>query len=61
MTSEDDEDRRVRREFWPKLRRVAGAIPFADELLAAYYCAFDPKTPTRVRATLIGEPSGYLV
>lgn len=44
----------VRRRFFPKLRRFAGRIPFADELLAAYYCAFDPATPGRVKAILLG-------
>jgi uncharacterized membrane protein YkvA (DUF1232 family) len=32
---------RVRREFWGKAKRVAAGLPFAEDLLAAYYCAFD--------------------
>ncbi len=32
---------RVRRSFWIKLKRVAAKLPFAEDLLAAYYCAFD--------------------
>lgn len=43
---------RVRQGFWGKLRRVAGRIPFTQELVAAYYCAIDPETPTRVKAIL---------
>jgi uncharacterized membrane protein YkvA (DUF1232 family) len=31
----------VRRRFWSKLKRVAAQLPFAEDLLAAYYCAFD--------------------
>jgi len=31
----------VRRRFWRKLKRVAAGLPFAEDLLAAYYCAFD--------------------
>lgn len=45
---------RVRRQFWPKLRRVARRIPFMENLVAAYFCAIDPKTPATVRATLFG-------
>jgi len=30
------------REFWRRLRRHARRIPFADQLLAAYYCAIAP-------------------
>ena len=42
------------REFWRRLRRHARRIPFADQLLAAYYCAIDPATPLRARAMLYG-------
>ena len=31
----------VRRDFWRKLGRFAAQIPFAEEVLTAYYCAFD--------------------
>src|SRR6187402_3191556 len=33
-----DEDT-VRRGFWRKARRFAARVPFAEDLLAAYYCA----------------------
>ena len=42
--------REVRRDFWAKLKAVGRHIPFVEDLFAAYYCAFDPATPTRVRA-----------
>src|SRR2546423_2746873 len=31
----------VRRRFWIKLKQVVAKLPFAEDLLAAYYCAFD--------------------
>lgn len=45
---------RVRKSFWKKLARVAGRIPFAEDAVAAYFCALDTDTPLRVRATLLG-------
>jgi uncharacterized membrane protein YkvA (DUF1232 family) len=33
---------------------VAGRIPFAEDLVAAYFCATDPSTPSRVKLILIG-------
>ena len=33
--AEDQES--VRRRFWRKLKRVAAQLPFAEDLLAAYY------------------------
>ena len=45
---------KVRNSFWNKFRRVAGRLPFARDLVAAYYCAMDPATPSHVRYVLIG-------
>lgn len=45
--------RTVERGFWKKLVALAAKIPFAIEAGAAYFCAFDPKTPTAVRAMLM--------
>ena len=50
----------MRRDFWRTVRKAAGAIPFIEELVAAYYCALDRQTPMRVRATLLGA-LGYFV
>ena len=47
--------------FWPKFRRVAGRLPFAEDLLAAWYAARDPSTPTRVRATLLAALAYFVV
>lgn len=52
---------RVKRSFWSKLRRVAGRIPFAEDAVAMYYCALDPATPLRVRATLFGALAYFVV
>lgn len=43
-----------RRRFWRKLRSAAIAIPFVEDLLTAYYCAFDKETPLSVKTTLVG-------
>lgn len=45
-------ERTVERSFWKKLLKVAGQIPFAEEAAAAYFCAVDPATPTRVKGML---------
>ncbi|MCP4326973.1 MAG: DUF1232 domain-containing protein [Alphaproteobacteria bacterium] len=54
-------EERVRRDFWRKLRRVAGRIPFAEEAVSAYFCAADPRTPHRVRVVLIGALAYFVV
>ncbi len=45
-------ERKVEQGFWKKLLKVAGQIPFAEEAAAAYFCATDPATPTRVKGML---------
>jgi uncharacterized membrane protein YkvA (DUF1232 family) len=54
-------DDRMPETFWRKLRRVAGQIPFAEDLAAAWFCAVDPKTPVRVRATLMGAAAYFIL
>src|SRR5262245_51219335 len=55
------DEERVRNGFWPKLRRVAAKLPFAEDLLAAYYCAFDRKTPLQVKAALLGALAYFVL
>ncbi|WP_199085766.1 MULTISPECIES: YkvA family protein [unclassified Bosea (in: a-proteobacteria)] len=47
-------------DFMARLKRVAKRIPFAEDLLAAWFCARDPATPRRVRLTLLAA-LGYFV
>jgi uncharacterized membrane protein YkvA (DUF1232 family) len=51
----------VRRRFWRKLKRVAVKLPFAEDLLAAYYCAFDNETPRHVQAALLGAVAYFIL
>ena len=51
----------VRRRFWRKLKRVAVKLPFAEDLLAAYYCAFDKETPRHVQAALLGAVAYFIL
>lgn len=43
----------VEEQFWPTLLRLAGRIPFAEDLAAAYFCIVDPETPGRVRGVVL--------
>jgi uncharacterized membrane protein YkvA (DUF1232 family) len=51
----------VRERFWIKIKRVALKIPFAEDLLAAYYCAFDRETPRHVQAALLGAIAYFVL
>src|SRR5712691_12201087 len=55
------DEERVRRDFWRKAARVAARLPFAEDLLAAYYCAFDHATPLQVKAALVGALAYFVL
>jgi len=51
----------VRRRFWAKAKRFAAQLPFAEDLLTAYYCAFDRGTPFQVKAALVGALAYFVL
>ena len=51
----------LRRRFWIKLKQVVNKLPFAEDLLAAYYCAFDRQTPRHVQAALLGAIAYFIL
>ena len=55
------DETRLRQDFWAKLKRVARKVPFAEDLLAAYFCAADPATPRRVKLILLAAVAYFVV
>ena len=55
------DERIVDRDFWKKLLSVAGKIPFAEDAAAAYFCATDPATPSKVKATLFAALAYFVM
>jgi uncharacterized membrane protein YkvA (DUF1232 family) len=55
------DEARVKAGFWKKMKAVSARIPFAEDALAAYYCAFDRQTPLHVRATLWGALAYFIL
>jgi uncharacterized membrane protein YkvA (DUF1232 family) len=51
----------VRKRFRAKFKRVAAKLPFAEDLLSAYYCAFDSQTPRHVQAALLGAIAYFIL
>lgn len=51
----------VRRDFWAKLKSVGRQIPFAEDLVAAYFCTLDPATPSRVKLILLGAIAYFIL
>lgn len=51
----------VKRGFFPKLARSLANIPFAEDAVAAYYCAFDRATPLKARAILLAALAYFVM
>jgi uncharacterized membrane protein YkvA (DUF1232 family) len=51
----------LQRDFWRKLKGAVAGLPFAEDLLAAYYCAFDRQTPLHVKAVLLGAIAYFIL
>jgi uncharacterized membrane protein YkvA (DUF1232 family) len=58
---EAERDAFVTQSFWGKIKAVASRIPFAETAIAAYFCAIDPATPSRVRYTLMGALAYFIL
>jgi uncharacterized membrane protein YkvA (DUF1232 family) len=54
-------ERIVRDGFWRKLRRAIGRIPFAEDAVAAFYCATDSRTPLHARAILLAAVAYFIL
>lgn len=50
----------VRENFWRTAKRAARHVPFMPEVVAAYYCAMDKRTPLRAKG-IIFAALGYFV
>ena len=53
--------KRVKSRFWTTFRKAARAIPFSEDLVAAYFCALDPATPHRVRGVLLAALAYFIL
>ncbi len=54
-------ERIVRDGFWRKLRRTLGRIPFAEDAVAAFYCAMDNTTPLHARAIMLAALAYFVL
>ncbi|UJW75253.1 YkvA family protein [Rhizobium sp. SL42] len=58
--TQERQEAKVRRRFWPTLKKAARQIPFSRDVVAAFYCATDRETPFRARGILLAA-LGYFV
>lgn len=57
----EQDHKQIEQGFWVKVRPLIGKLPFAHDLLAAFYCAFDEATPLRVKAVLFSALAYFIL
>lgn len=58
---QQNREERVRSKFWGTVKKAAKSVPAMDEFIAAYYCAMDKETPTKVRGTLLAALAYFVL
>ena len=53
--------KKVKAGFWPVFKKAFRQLPFSRDVVAGYYCAMDPTTPTRVRAILMAALAYFVM
>ncbi|ORE91439.1 hypothetical protein ATO4_18954 [Aurantimonas sp. 22II-16-19i] len=62
-SSEDQtrREKRVRSSFFDTVRRALRHVPFMEDVVASYYCAIDPDTPSATRGVLIAALAYFVL
>ncbi|WP_422378492.1 YkvA family protein [Roseibium sp.] len=58
---EEDQKLTVRQKLMATARKAARQVPFMEDVIAGYYCALDPSTPAKVRATLLAALAYFVL
>ncbi|MEM7289096.1 MAG: YkvA family protein [Pseudomonadota bacterium] len=56
-----EQEAQLQSKFWDKVTKFAGRIPFMEDVVAGYYCALDPETPTKVRGILLASLAYFIL
>ncbi|MEH0070532.1 YkvA family protein [Pannonibacter sp. Pt2-lr] len=61
LGTDEQKSRRIREKLQETLRKAARQVPFMEDVVAAYFCALDPATPRKVRATLLAALAYFVL
>lgn len=61
LQKQEENEARVQKGFWQKVKSFAGRVPFIEEVVAGYYCAMDPETPAKSRGILFAALAYFIL
>ena len=54
-------ERDVREKFWRTVKKAARQVPFMEDVVAAYYCELDARTPLRAKGILFAALAYFVM
>ena len=58
---EEKQKQTIRKKLMATARKAARQVPFMDDVIASYFCAMDPATPSKVRVTLLAALAYFVL
>ncbi|AMN51627.1 hypothetical protein ACP90_03300 [Labrenzia sp. CP4] len=58
---EEEQKRTIRQKLMTTVRKAARQVPFMEDVVAGYFCALDPSTPSKVRATVLASLAYFVL
>lgn len=59
MAAEDEQG--LLKKVWDKITSISRKLPFAEDVLAMYFCVQDASTPRKVKLVLLGALAYFLL
>lgn len=61
IEQQQKQESKIRRKFWPTLKNALAQLPFAEDVVTAYFCAMDKNTPSHVRGVLLAALAYFVL
>lgn len=58
---QSEQEQKLRRKFWPTFQKAFAQLPFAEDVVTAYYCALDDTTPAHAKAVLLAALAYFVL
>ena len=58
---EEEQKKTIRQKLMTTVRKAARQVPFMEDVVAGYFCALDPSTPSKVRATVLASLAYFVL
>ncbi len=52
---------KVKNGFWTTFKKAIRSLPFGEDAVAAYFCAFDPETPGKTKGILLAALAYFVM